>query len=415
MENYWVNLRDVLKMANEYKDQIKIPQDKIGIYPIDKEQVNKILENIDLHSCLNDEDKKDSKNFLKRIIEIFRYVSFNEYLCIIRKISQEIKEFLLNNHNNYSSIYFTGLGPISKSYTWVLFLFLNELNDFFINNNEIMNKIKVGDYHKYETDILSKKLDKNNLYYQVIEKPIDNKRILFLYFDDMSYSGTQIANTIVDSKMCDIENICDYYLTCVFISETALTKIQNEINSYCHNFKIKYWNNIQIIPTLEKQFYYNIPDNEKSYYKKIYEKICNSYENNKFMGFGCFESHTPIYFDHKIADFMSTLDKLLYFGSYPINTDCIESKCIRTPLLKKCIENNTIIEKDINFCNNFYMGVNEEMECPKTFYKQINYKYDKESSIIDIINQTYKNNSNYKKYLKYKTKYINLKNSIISK
>ncbi len=76
-----------------------------------------------------------------------RYVNFNEFLDIIKKMCCEIKKFLIENHENYDVIFFGGLDhDINKSYTWILFLFLSEMSklNFFNENPNIRDKIYVG-------------------------------------------------------------------------------------------------------------------------------------------------------------------------------------------------------------------------------------------------------------------------------
>jgi len=347
----------IFMKANEHK--LYMNPSEIGQYKIDPEQVEKVLKNIDEQSCLSTKDKEDSKLFLRRIIEIMKYVDFNEFLCIIIKMSKEIEQYLLDNHTNYQAIFFCGLdSSISKSYTWILFLFLNEMYDFFMKNPIIRDKIFVCNENI--------KIDFN-----------ESIKYLYLFFDDMSYSGSQISNILNyhflyynNSKGVSepLPNV-DIFITTPFISKTA--------KSILIVGKFNYWHSTIIINTLYEQFINNIEEPLLTKYNTIYNEFCKNHKYSPNSGFSCKDSIIPIYFDHKIADSWSTFNKLLYFGSYPINSSSstCTPNCIKTNLIKKCSSttfHEHILEK--NFCLNKFQDIsNEQGACPKTFYKNIIY------------------------------------------
>jgi hypothetical protein len=80
-----------------------------------------------------------------------------------------------------------------------------------------------------------------------------------------------------------------------------------------------------------------------------------------------------VYFDHKIADYLSTLISIISFGIYPVNTS--DSTCIPTCEINNLINgcNNTYTVD----CKKFYSNCsNTNLECPMTWYKQDNFYYD---------------------------------------
>jgi hypothetical protein len=409
-----VDLMDVLLFLDMNKDLIYIPEDKRGIHNIDSSKIDLLIDNIKTKSCLNEIDKENSIKFIRRLFEVYKYVPFNDYIDLIKKVSINIMNFLNENHDKYSDIYFCANGEIIKSNTWVLLLFLNEMKDFLNEKEELKNKIKIISVIPNNTSLYS-------------------SNTLFLYFDDMSYSGTQISLSIPRNKKIQKTTNTDIYITTPIISDTAIGKIHER------NKHVKYWDGTIVIGNLYDLF---VNDNEE--YKKLYDIFCNSSEfinilGNKdklIRGFQCYAAIIPIYFDHKIADSYSTFQKLLNFGTYPIvKTSTCEPECITTPLINNCdnFMKNEIIAPDDelfiqdtnikkNLCHEIIMDIEAKNTCPNTFYKTFQYHLPCKSAITD---DEYKNSSlvsfiqmcnELKKYnslkihAKYRYKYIEIKN-----
>ena len=145
--------------------------------------------------------------------------------------------------------------------------------------------------------------------------------------------------------------------------------------------------------------------NEEDFKKivnRIYVELCNyndfSNDTNLQLGttsFQCYDFLTPIYFDHKVADNISTFQKLIYFGSYPTT-----KKCEFLPLINgEHINEELEIEKMYKKFHCHYFIDNMEEKFPstytgekkyKTFYKNIIYKsngkkIDDNNNIVDEI------------------------------
>lgn len=374
-------LKKVLLLMEANRDKIYMQPSQINKYSINREKIEEVVKNIREHSCLTEEQIENSIIFFRRIMEIMRYVNFNEFLDVIKKMCCEIKKFLIENHENYDVIFFGGLDHhINKSYTWILFLFLSEMSklNFFDENSIIRNKIYVG----------NEKLR--------IKKPFITK-VLYLFFDDMSYSGTQIADQInyrflttddITRQYIPIPNL-DIYITVPFISETAKSNISSK------SF-IKYWRSSQTIFSLQRQFFEGIPESQIQKYREIYTLLCTNH-HSKHSGFQCNERIIPIYFDHKIADSYSTFNKLLYFGIYPINTSnpSCSSKCILTPLINNCEQNKDVSVPYLpnnNYCLDYIIDIRHDIICPTTFYKSIDYYFPPPYPSFEIIKQYLKDN-----------------------
>ena len=88
----------------------------------------------------------------------------------------------------------------------------------------------------------------------------------------------------------------------------------------------------------------------------------------------------PIYFDHKIADNVSFLQKFVYFGILP-HFDETPTKIF--PLIPKCEKNNInvfddLMVENIDLFKEYLIDIADLVEvdktCPKTYYKNKSYK-----------------------------------------
>lgn len=338
----------MIEFLNLNVDKIYISAEEIGTYKISNNQICVVKNNIIEYSGLNDEDKKDSILFLDRLMSIYRYIPFNEFIDKIKTISLEIIEFLINNHQNYEEILFIIKYSVKKSNTWISLLFLNELKSFLIDdaNLIIKNKIKFLDTMPINMDISQKKK-------------------LLLMFDDMSYSGLQISSYINDNSY---SINFDIYITLPYISLTAYDRIKKKNNN------VMVWNSTEIMDTFYNTFT-NHGMNER--YKQLYDKFCinNPSKVNLKKGFQCNPKLIPVYFDHKIADFMSTFQKLLVFGLYPIDSTNQNSKCVISSLIEKCIPNDLTKINYQNKCDKYLENLKEKDACPKPIYKMLKYDF----------------------------------------
>jgi len=178
--------------------------------------------------------------------------------------------------------------------------------------------------------------------------------VAYIYLDDCSYSGNQIYVNIFN-----ITNKNNTYIFLPYISENALTVLSK--------LYIEPIQNIQYI-TCFKNFESLLNENEKQSYKNVVKSF-NIYKNSKDNNNIC-----NIYFDHKLADFISIFQNLYAYGRLPDNTD---------------------VGSFISGCENFYqknivyriLDLQDEFPeiCPSAFYKNINYIFKN-----NIINHLYK-------------------------
>lgn len=228
----------------------------------------------------------------------------------------------------------------------------------------------------------------------------------------------------------------DYYLCCAYISCSAINKViyNNKCEKRIQNNKylknIKTFNNTEVIQNFTKESNKYINDNIKLISKKydLYNKneiiktlkdiICNKSKFNiSQISFQCIENLTPIYFDHKVADYVSVFQKLIYYGSYPTTGKCefiplIKGDHLKTNIEKKMMNNHCV--KIIKHMEEYYEP-DEIKKDSKTFYKNINYilndsninnRYDI-NDLLDIINSNQNGGSN---NIKSKSKKSKLRN-----
>lgn len=166
---------------------------------------------------------------------------------------------------------------------------------------------------------------------------IDTKKSTILYVDDMSYSGSQIYKYLsaiytseLKMKEKHPELSYDIRVCLPFISEEALELLQKVVVSKGFLVKQKYDNpypiySIRIIPSLKKI---------------LGEKLftdCLLYFNPYS------DSDRICYFDHKIADTLSTFLFVLLFGIVPpakINWKYIYTQLNRKYMLEKNVKNH---------------------------------------------------------------------------
>jgi hypothetical protein len=348
---------DIIKdICIENRHWFYMPESEIGTYNIDAEQVNKIYKQLDV-SKGSDNDIRDAKKIIKKLIDTIQYINFNQYMIQLKKIASELIEEM---KKDYEIIYFICQDSRKKSNTWVLMLFIDEMlkRNFFTEFSHINNKIYVS---SSASDVYKncKSLDKN---------------ILIVYFDDMSYSGTQISRSLPNKK--DINKNINIYVCLGFISKIALENIDKECD-------INIFPSTKIFESLYTVFVQQNNTDEIEEYERLYNKMIfkadnkTDYNSNFNKAFQTYDNQILVYFDHKIADGISTIQKFIYYGSYPLLDDT--DICITIPLIKKCEVSNitslSIRYPDKNMCKENIVDIADDMTCPKTFYKQFEYKY----------------------------------------
>ncbi len=400
----------------ENKEKIFMPPEQIGIHHFKEHAFDKIRKKIEasyVGKSQQDIEKKVFLLFVKYLEDTIRYVSFDEYLKALEKVSQEIKEKILDS-SEYQTIILCAQDKISKSNFWVLLLCLTFLDE------DIRRVIPS------KTVYVSNDISEAYAFFKDNPKKTEiNGKVAFIYFDDMSYSGEQISMALPinkDDNQNDIDNFV-IFLCVSFISSTAINgiNVHHTVSLFDSTIKVKSnkeqivkWcsSNESYIVELFSTLFHGIENGQKKNILSlliscIYARLCgikdthnyksnvtnadnyNGYikkfirnydldeekkqillailaiNNKKSKAFYCYDSLIPIYFDHKVADGISTFQKFLRLGEHPTaNDNDFES------MLENC---DVTEELKTKYKIDKRMYVSPEDECPKTFYKKLEY------------------------------------------
>ncbi len=432
----------------ENKDKINMPAELIGKHPPNMEALKRWRDKI---AALEDETQQKGvyllfADFLTKKLPL-RYITFTAYKTQIQAVANEIYKTLLEG--NYKKIIFVIEGEIIKSNTWVSLLFLEEflkLEGFverFVHNSRFATGMKIDEASNIS--IFNATEPQNDTTTTDIMNLLTKEKTMFLHFDDMSYSGFQIGDSIAriwydanknfglapgkqgtaSAVGAGAENSAytfDYYIATPYISTSAVDHLKRD---RVITAGVKFFKSTKIYPTFWRELvdYYdklkpsrkqpygdeNIivnaihdlcsgeafhlsslkqPTNENYYTGKASEwrKHEQFYEEHEdivkgIFAFRCNGRKVLIYFDHKLADDISTFQKVLYFGSYPVNND---KPCEAESLITGCQPaqelQSWMNQTGINSCRNYIeskgakeSNLDQRYICPPTFYKQIDY------------------------------------------
>ena len=339
----YCNLKYLIKILDEEKN-IKNIYGLLNISgknKLSEKNLNIIKENIK-NSDITERNKLYSILFLNRLFKIYKYVDFKEYLNKVINLSIELLKLIKENVNK--KFLFIVPGKINKSNTWMLFLFLNEIKKQY--GDEIYKILKdcyvTNDYRIINDSI-------NSVFFN---------NTIYIYFDDMSYSGSQVNTNLSNFNL----NLKIYFF-CPYYSVIAAKNIKKENNNF------NFFKTTEFIESFKNQFIKDF------YYGDI---ILNEIKNNDIYmnAFQYNDDLVPIYFDHKVADAVSTFQKIILLGTYPVLNE--KSKCTITSLIEECKDDNNKYNQ--NYCNIkvldlYQLNRGNNKYCINSYYKTFNYIY----------------------------------------
>jgi len=287
---------------------------------INKRKMNKY---INMH-------KKENIPLIKKLLEVTQYISFSNFK---KNLYSQIERFnkYLEENNIKKYIFCLGVGNdgggadtdynIYKSNLWVFLLGYNLLH---IKPFDIMLNLK----------------DAFRLY---SDKMINN----FLLIDDCTYSGSQVVDRVIYSAATELmhNNETNSFLINEVTKKPIFQPIQEKkiLVHYIIPYLSKIAYNKLKMLELTTQINVNIYTNNiiNSYgdiiEKNLMEKIKKLYNN--FIDWTNIENLIPIFFDHKIADSVSTIDLILIKGQVLDNP---KKRCI---FIDSCLYNKNDTEK----------------------------------------------------------------------
>jgi hypothetical protein len=367
-DNY-VNFDSMLAFYEENK--AKIHMNEHSQHPINYEGFAEWKAHLsDLHNIsLRRNEITTYLKFAEVLEHSLRYITFPEYMSVVEKIANEMIELIKAN----KTVCFVLGENIEKSNCWVSLLFFDiivkkmpkeELQDklFFFGTKRIHSIVKLSLQRTGPTVIIS--------------------------CDDMTYTGSQIVEKefLEETFRCkapcpkDEYRGIPHYVAVPYTTSIAKQKI---ISPPRMGMNAKFFENTVVLPTFKEQVeeYYKdepgvirqinlICEEKESSIKKSRRK---NYLNTKrgHNAFGCIFGlgQSAVYFDHKLADWVSVMQQLLAKGSYPPNISYNNVKAKfnngekieprnALPLIKGCVT----------------LEYGPEL-CYKAFYKQIQYTY----------------------------------------
>ena len=275
---------------------------KSHLEPKSKARINntKMLEYVNLY-------KEENKNFIKRVLHAIHHIDFEKFCS---DCWEQLEKFN-SNLEGKKYIYILGVNNqvgssntdynIYKSNLWMFMLLWDKLK---IKPVDILLNIKIA----------------IQLYGDTVE---------YLIVDDCSYSGTQIVKQVLysDASESMYKYPSSYLIRNDVYTKTMFKPVQT------HNIKVHLfipylsfiaWNKIQelnLLTCLDIILYekyilnefgvvLNQEDSEKLY--DLYSNIYNNYNPLNLI---------PIFFDHKIADGLSTVELILTKGQVLDNPD----------------------------------------------------------------------------------------------
>lgn len=416
---YSIDFKYFYQVYDENKDKIHMKEeDGIGQHPMNQEAVARWVERI---ATLEDEEERDFYLFFAKVfISILEksYITYPTFVSRIHTMAEEILQKILTE--DYTYIIFILSGEVSKSNLWVSLLCMD-----YWNKNSL--------FFKFASRISIVSAPPDSKFRAGGTSDIGSKKTLFLHFDDMSYSGGQVAQAIRNlwgtpegytGRPKLSSPLIDYYLAIPYITDFAWNYIRT------NNRGVKKLKSTYLVPSFLQEvtkYHNSLPPSEKAATEKYLINIYNMctekwfyYSSKKHEAFSfnnpprneyekgvwafhCSSFKSLIYFDHKLADEASIFQKVLFFGSYPINTEETNPQakysrpnlkvrgkyrlpvCEHESLIQGCAIDPKVLEslkqEQKNACRNYIQygpkkwNINQNVVCPKTFYKGISYTF----------------------------------------
>ena len=292
-------------------------------YPINQKRLSTY------YSKFKDTNDRELASHLINNITHVSFENFYESLKIsISKFNETIKDdyVIILGANNASGALnkFTTKIPINKSSFWVLLLsypFLKKKPKDIIFNFELALEFETMHYFK------SKKYTKD-----------------FLFFDDCSYSGFQLFNNVIGKSEKELTLLASEFNYNININSKKSLLIKKNPSKLINIHLILPYistialNNVTIL-NQRSLFNMNLYNNYTipTYYELIDPSTINKIEKNLKIDMD--EYKTPIYFDHKFADGLSTIPYFILPG-YVINNKNKNKKIISYyPYIENCYKN----------------------------------------------------------------------------
>jgi len=293
----------------------------------------------------------DFKNICKKIIKKTEHISFEKFILIINKIIYELLNFYIDNNllikDRPIFIYLTHhkrLNNILEKSNYWLYKYINQFI-IYLTNNKILVKLisSLDDVSVYNNDLI-------------------------ILIDDCIYSGEQMSITVNNILIKTFKKL-NIFLLVPFISSIGHNKI---LTAFKDNFFLKKSNLIFSKYTYKPLILSNVLSKEEI---NIFIKY---YGNFYLTDLSDIPKLSLIYFDHKLADIVSTITPF-YIGVVPSeeNFNILSKLKYSTILINKNPNTNLTINPTIDIipliknCSYYIDNINlMSPKCPAPPYKK---------------------------------------------
>ena len=295
-----VNVKYRQKRINDFNDIYKKLKNHVKPKESATINKNKMETYIKMH-------KKENIPLIRKLLEVTQHISFDEFK---KNLFNQIKSFnnYLEQHNIKKYIFCIAVGNDGGSSDENFNIYKSNLWTFIIGYNLL--KIK-------PFDIMLNLKEAIRIYYN--EYSIDN----FLIMDDCAYSGSQMVDNVIYNAATELmhnNSNSNSFMINELTQKPIYQPIQNKVLNV--HFIIPYLSKIAYdkLKSLELKTQINViiyTNNIINPYKDIInknfmDKIKKLYSSH--LKYFNVDNLIPIFFDHKIADSMSTIDLVLIKG-----------------------------------------------------------------------------------------------------
>lgn len=306
----------------------------------------------------------ESRDFADSILRFTEYVSFDKFHSQLKKVCKSYSDTYKQPEHKDTIFILIVPFRINKSNIWVSLLayaYIGELiDDVYYNITEVYN---------------------NTINHR---SPLYRKKVRCIICDDCAYTGHQLS--FISSFDYSWINFPNKPPSPDVTSKEWLVwydNINHDAEQYIRNISIKQFSVDLIIPfmsilaqaKLRTIHYIKIPTDcivfpifsQQVNVERIPAHILNEFKRT----FQYHKDISAIYFDHKIADAVSTFHKIYLLA--PLFNCAVKNKSIG--FIENC--KRTIIPDNIGIYD-YYIDLEPNMKdaCPPTFYKQLKYTFN---------------------------------------
>ena len=367
-----------------------------------------LLSNNKQIDTITEQDGKNVLEFANIVDSSMTRITFDELLKQTKKISDELIHQLLNEYKNHVIVIVID-NHLYSSNTWYTMLVMKPLFEHPKIRQRIVNVIDKVSQFQNGIDLPDVKPEEHDIFHSSVKnKFLKFQETFFIHADDMSYSGHQLfghiplglkyllrdtSNTFLFKQLVQQQFVANpfvndmigytsnrYYIAIPYIGSQAIPTYFPELKMKIGGFLERDFytqsifilpKNIVSLPSLSHAIWEQT--NSIHRFTSINETLSKPYFQKLFR---YNNGSLPIFFDHKLADAISTLTYIISFSTCsPIKN----KELIMGHMVKNCESPpiSEIVDGDENKLRGteIYDFTNESSRCPKSFYKTLIYTY----------------------------------------